>query len=89
MSEQADRIREKLLELQTELGRIQAVDPEIRGLLESAASDIHGKLASKTPTQDESIVDRLRSVARHFEEDHPTIAGLVENTIDLLGRMGI
>ena len=38
---------------------------------------------------DESLVGRLGEAARHFEESHPTLSGILGSMIDALGRMGI
>jgi hypothetical protein len=39
--------------------------------------------------QEETIVDRLSAAQRHFEQTHPTIAGIVGSVINALSRMGI
>jgi hypothetical protein len=97
MTKDAEKLRAMLGQLHTQLESIDEVDPEVRALLESAVADIHQVIRSEETTatpipprdEQESIADRLTHAARHFEESHPTLSGVVGSIIDVLGRMGI
>jgi hypothetical protein len=39
--------------------------------------------------QQESVIERLTEAAKHFDDEHPTLAGMIGSVIDTLGRMGI
>jgi Domain of unknown function (DUF4404) len=38
---------------------------------------------------EESIIERLSAAERHFEQTHPTLAGIVGSIVNALSRMGI
>jgi len=95
VSDDLDRLRATLAQLHKELDRVEATDPEIQRLLQGAVADIQGTIqrregvASQGQPSDESIVDRLSAAARHYEETHPTLSGILGSIIDTLSRMGI
>jgi hypothetical protein len=96
VSDDLDRLRATLAQLHKELDRVETTDPEIQRLLESAVADILGTIerregaaAPSAEETDESIVDRLSAAARHYEETHPTLSGVLGSIIDTLSRMGI
>jgi len=95
VSEDLNRLRATLAQLHKELDRVEATDPEIQRLLQSAVADIQGTIerreskAAPAEQTDESIVDRLSAAARHYEETHPTLSGILGSIIDTLSRMGI
>lgn len=90
MTEIVDRLRETLGALHRELDHIDPANPEMRRLLEETVAEIRDHLQTH-PTQatPQTVTERLNEAARHFEESHPTLGGLLNNTVDLLGRMGI
>lgn len=92
MADNLTRLRTTLEQLHRELDKIESTDPEIQALLASAVSDIQEKIEGqegRADEVDESIADRLTAVARHYEESHPTLSGIVGSIIDALSRMGI
>ena len=75
------------------------ISAEMRSLLESVMADIDQVLRSKPsnsmvsapvpmPSQ-QSLVQRLTSAEKQFEETHPTLAGIVARLLDGLAGMGI
>lgn len=89
MSDKGEKLRATLGELHRELENMERVDPEVRSLLEGAVEDIHARLEGTPKESEVPIAGRLADAASHFEGSHPTLAALIENTIDLLARMGI
>ena len=73
------------------------ISPEMRSLLEGVMTDIDQVLRNKpstatavVPTPDQkSLVQRLTSAEKEFEETHPTLAGIVGSLLDAISRMGI
>ncbi len=96
MTENSQRLRAALDEVHRELEQVGDVDPEIRTMLQSALADMQVVLGDAAAEDDsgpgvehESIIHRLTEAARHFEQTHPTLSGMLGSTIDALGRMGI
>lgn len=95
MSDDLNRLRATLAQLHEELDRVETTDPEIQRLLQGTMADIQGTIerhegtAAPADPSDESIVDRLSAAARHYEETHPTLSGILGSIIDTLSRMGI
>ena len=91
MSEQVDKLRATVTELQEELRNLDTKDAQARVLLESALDEISSALhanESGSLTQG-SLLDRLRESAQHFEESHPALTRAVGNVADALSRLGI
>ena len=97
MANHLEELRAKLAELQTKLATAATIDPADRALMEEVVADIERVLAeqeagaapSETTHPPESLIERLSSGARSFEETHPTLFGAVGSVIDALSRMGI
>jgi len=79
-----DELREKLRELQGELGRASVNQPETRALLRDLAGDIDRALEGERG----GLVEQLRAAALHFEADHPDLAQLTTRVIDALVKLG-
>lgn len=101
MSELKNRIRQTLNELHAELDNVEEVDPEIRSLLLQASQEIDDKIkptededavevaAGEEDTEPDSLNDRLAEAARHFEETHPTLSGIISTLANGLSQLGI
>ena len=85
-----DRLREDLLRLKQELERSDSLDPDSRARLAEITADIESLLESEEAgAPHESLADRLRSAAEHFEESHPTLTAAVGRIADALSAIGI
>jgi hypothetical protein len=91
MTEQIEKLKFTVAELEDELRSIDSVDAETRAVLEQAVLDIVAALHKAAPGEraPQSLVDRLQSAAQEFEESHPTVSGIVSRLVDGLGQMGI
>lgn len=103
MAESSNDLRKALADLNSRLEAAAPLDDDVRSMLMRTAAEIHALLddrddkrrssvaadegASSHP--EPSIIDRLRSAERHFEESHPTLSGVVGSVIDALSRIGI
>ena len=87
MSHDQDRLKRKLAELQQELAGLTNVDPEVRQRLEQTLEELQD-VTAEVDTHP-GLTQRLTESARHFEETHPNLAGMIGSVIDALGRMGI
>ena len=101
MSHDRARLETALRHLQTELHSLEGIDPQVRERLEHTIAEIQMQLdepaaEAEVPTSqsapvaaDATLTERLSETARHFEETHPNLAGMVGSVIDALARMGI
>ena len=63
---------------------------DIHRLLDQGAAERSGTAGAEPAGEhEESIVQRLAAAERHFEQTHPTLAGVLGSVIDALARMGI
>jgi hypothetical protein len=84
-----ERLREDLRRLD-ELARSSALDPAARARLAEIARDIEALLdEGEAGETRESLVERLRSAAEHFEESHPSLTAAVGRIADALAALGI
>lgn len=75
------------------------ISPEMRALLEGVMTDIDQVLRNRpsstmalspaTAQEQKSLIQRLSSAEKQFEETHPTLAGIVGRLLDALAGMGI
>ncbi len=91
MSENVQRLRSTLQELHDELDAIDALDPQVRKLLEDAKDEMEAALMREEPEslEHQTLVEQLDGIGRQFDESHPALAKIVGNLIDVLGQMGI
>jgi hypothetical protein len=94
MTDRDDDLKATIEHLRELLDGVDNIDPQARQLLTGALGDIHDKLGTDTQDQpdseqQESVIERLTEAAKHFDDEHPTMAGMIGSVIDTLGRMGI
>lgn len=94
MSHDRERLERKLAELQAELDELTNVDPQLRQRLEQTLQELQDSIATASPSgggldPHPGLGQRLTESARHFEETHPNLSGMIGSVIDALGRMGI
>jgi hypothetical protein len=76
-----------LAELHTRLKQAHSLDPEARKLLMTVSRDIEDALA-KDETRGVAI-EPVEALAVRFEADHPSLAGVLRQIMDTLGKAGI
>ena len=76
-----------LAELHKRLKQARSLDPESRQLLVTVARDIENALEN----DDASSVapEPVEALAVQFEADHPSLAGVLRQIMDTLGKAGI
>lgn len=92
MSEQIEKLRATVQELEAELASLDSVDEETREVLAQAMAEISDTLRrQESPTAEEhqGLAARLQDAAEEFESSHPTLAGILGRLVNSLGQMGI
>ena len=76
-----------LADLHSRLKQARSLDPESRKLLATVARDIENALEN----EDASAVapEPVEALAVRFEADHPSLAGVLRQIMDTLGKAGI
>jgi hypothetical protein len=80
-------LRALLAELHTRLKRARSIDPEARRLLTTVARDIESALASDVAPS--VAAEPVEALAVRFEAEHPSLAGVLRQIMDTLGKAGI
>jgi hypothetical protein len=81
-------LRALLAELHTRLNHADTLDADTRTLLKITASDIETTMArgQATAATHEPLLEAL---AVKFEADHPAVAAVLRQIIDVLGKAGV
>ena len=80
-------LRALLAELHERLRSARSLDAESRGLLTTVARDIERALKNDDP--DAVAAEPVEALAVRFEADHPSLAGVLRQIMDTLGKAGI
>jgi hypothetical protein len=80
-------LRALLAQLHERLGSTRSLDAESRKLLATVARDIEHALQNDDTTALEA--EPVEALAVRFEADHPSLAGVLRQIMDTLGKAGI
>jgi hypothetical protein len=80
-------LRALVAELHERLKSTRSLDPESRGLLTTVARDIEQALKNDDTSAVEA--EPVEALAVRFEADHPSLAGVLRQIMDTLGKAGI
>lgn len=83
MPEQA--IKEQLQALHQALGDHPNLDDETRALMHQVVDDIENMESAEAP----DIAAGLKEQVIRFDQEYPTLAAVVRQVIDTLGRIGV
>jgi hypothetical protein len=76
-----------LAQLHERLRSTRSLDPESRRLLTTVARDIEQALSSEGASA--VAAEPVEQLAVRFEADHPSLAGVLRQIMDTLGKAGI
>jgi hypothetical protein len=83
----SNELRALLAELHARLKTARSLDAESRGLLTTVARDIEQAL--KNDDAGSVAPEPVEELAVRFEADHPSLAGVLRQIMDTLGKAGI
>lgn len=81
-----DQLKQQLQQLHQTLSDNPQLNDEQRALLQKIANDIQ-EVAPQLENQD--LSERVQQQAIEFEHEHPTLATVLRQIVDTLGRMGV
>lgn len=76
-----------LAQLHARLKQARSLDPESRELLATVSRDIEDALANDTAAS--MAPEPVEALAVRFEAEHPSLAGVLRQIMDTLGKAGI
>lgn len=85
-----EKLHQLLVQVHEQLQQKDSLDVESQVLLQQVLSDI--KAASGSDNLDEiqqDLSDRIEQQAVQFEQAHPTLAEILRQIMDTLGRIGV
>lgn len=89
----AERLRQLLGQVHTELETTQALDEQGRALVLQTMGDLAQLLersaAREEHPEDESLGERLEDAAKQFEAEHPKLFTALQQIVDTLRGAGI
>lgn len=81
----AEQLKQQLQQLHATLAEHPQLDSESQALLQRIAADID----ALQPDQHADLSAQVQEQAVRFEQEHPTLAGVLRQIVDTLGRMGV
>lgn len=84
-----DELRQRLANLHQQLDAAPPMDEESRRLLRTLRDDIERALNQPGATLASEHRNRLEEAAARFEADHPALAGVLRQFVDVLGKAGL
>jgi hypothetical protein len=85
----SETLKKTIAALHQELGRASALDEKSRQLLREIMRDIEGLGPSSGSAPDTLHRHRLEELAVGFEIEHPTLAAVLRQLMDLLTKAGL
>lgn len=85
-----EKLHQLLTQVHEQLQQQDSLDEESQALLQQVLSDV--KTASGSDNLDEisqDLTDRIEQQAVQFEQAHPTLAEILRQIMDTLGRIGV
>jgi hypothetical protein len=85
-----EKLHQLLTQVHEQLQQQDSLDAESQVLLQQVLTDV--KTASSSDNMDEiqqDLSDRIEQQAVQFEQAHPTLAEILRQIMDTLGRIGV
>ena len=83
-----EKIREILAQLNTELERVEDVDPDVRQTMHKLHQQVLELEASEHTTA-ETMVDHVKELESRFAASHPVLEQATRELMDVISKMGI
>lgn len=84
------KLHQLLTQVHEQLMQQESIDSESQALLQQVLADV--KVASGAGSSSEieqDLSDRIEQQAVQFEQEHPTLAEVLRQIMDTLGRIGV
>jgi chromosome segregation ATPase len=84
-----DDLEGKLKELQSQLSKTDAIDPQLEQQLRAVHAHIDNILDPNQVSDMDALRDRLGEAVADFQDDHPQLAVALRDIVTALSNMGI
>ena len=84
-----DDLEGRLKELQDQLSRTDAIDPQLEQKLRAVNAQIDNILDPDQVSDMDALRDRLGEAVADFQDDHPQLAVALRDIVTALSNMGI
>mgnify|MGYP000656784842 FL=1 len=82
-----EKLHQLLTQVHDQLQQQHSLDDESQALLQQVLKDV--KVASETEELHQDLSERIEQQAVQFEQAHPTLAEILRQIMDTLGRIGV
>lgn len=82
-----ETLKQQLQQLHDALQQHPQLDDESQQLLKTIADDIAVQSGAAQP--DEDLTEQVQQQAIRFEQEYPTLSGILRQIVDTLGRIGV
>jgi Mg2+ and Co2+ transporter CorA len=83
-----EKLHELLTQVHEHLQQQTSLDEQSQKLLQQVLSDVQNASAGEIELQ-QDLSDRIEQQAVQFEQAHPTLAEILRQIMDTLGRIGV
>ena len=83
------RLTELLEELHEEFAKAKDIDPATRAQIEEVAAELDEYLGKDEGEHEHGFIEKLREKLVDLEVEHRRLATIVNETLDLLARLGV
>lgn len=84
------KLHKLLTQVHEQLQQQDAIDDESQALLQKVLSDVNTVSNSENSVDlEQDLADRIEQQAVQFEHEHPTLAEILRQIMDTLGRIGV
>ncbi len=84
-----EKLHQLLTQLHAQLQQQSSLDDESQKLLEQVLADLQGATGEDTADLHQDLSQRIEQQAVQFEQAHPTLAEILRQIMDTLGRIGV
>lgn len=84
-----EKLAQQLESLHQTLQQQEVMDDKAKSLLKQISLDIEKLNQNYIQNDTDTAIDTIEQSLVHFEQEHPTIAGILREAVDLLNKMGI
>ena len=84
------KLHKLLTQVHEQLQQQGVIDDESQALLQKVLSDVNTVSNSENSVDlEQDLADRIEQQAVQFEHEHPTLAEILRQIMDTLGRIGV
>ena len=84
-----EKLHQLLTQVHEQLQQQDSLDAESQDLLQQVLTDVKAASGDATEEFQQDLSERIEQQAVQFEQAHPTLAEILRQIMDTLGRIGV